>query len=264
MQPGDDGSCGSRAVALRCCRASACAIALACSSPTSNGSVEPILGAEPVQLRITRPPSLNLSLSTDSSFGIISLTATDSTASIAWAPTTVRVLTSRGFDAKILVAPDYCLTDVDPANSFPFRFSWTSCRRIAVVTSSVLSVAQQSRLAELVSGRLESFRIFSSLQGAEYILLIPVGRAATAEAVRRAERFPSVTSAGSMSNEPLCVYDDRVPPPPCPEWTLTIKLLVSEATATGEGVPITAGGWIRVEYVDAEGVTSSIQVAVPQ
>ena len=245
------------------CIGAALLLGVACSTPTGAPAYSQIVATPAAQRSLARDPELALLLSPGALQLRVSLTVPDSTAQLSWTPTSARVETSTGLSREIEIVPVHCLEDIDPANDFPYRFAWTFCDHVAVVTTSVLSSARTRRLAEVLSGVVVDTHVLSGTPGAQYILRVPAGRDATTEAVRRAEMFPEVASAGVLSNEPPCVYSDQVPRPACPEWSFMRSLPVSFSGAGGDTIRVASGGWVRLTYIEVSGTQRVVQITVP-
>jgi hypothetical protein len=198
----------------------------------------------------------------DSAFLIVTVPVPDSTAHVKWTPAVVTITTSAGYQNDFEVVPFACLKP-KAAGSFPFDFEWLTCNQVAVSTSALLSAGEISELEADVDGRVFWSRARTAEPGADYLLFVPVGEQATAEAARRARLHARVTSAGVPSNDPRCVRSDEIPAPPCPTWVLHVQVPYASGAGSKDTVPVVAGGWVRARYVDDHGVPHTAEYQVP-
>lgn len=235
----------------------------ACGLPTDVSNLPPIQGTEPLQLRITHGPEIARHPDPDSALLMVSVTGPDSTPHRKWQPTRIRVSSDRGYDRELLAVPFTCIDLNDSGLPFPYNFTWRSCNHIVVEAPAVLSSQQLDQLAAATTGELVNTHILRTISGASYIFQVPVGRAATIEAARRARLFGFVSSADRLSRDPVCVRSDVLPPPPCPPWFLVVVIPFSYSSMSLDSVPVRSGGWVKATYRDTEGMERVVVYSVP-
>lgn len=249
--------------AIRVISCAICCYSLACGSAVGTQNLLPIQGTSPRQFPVSGDLQIQHHPDPDSAILIFSVTTIDSTPHIEWRPTTLRVESDLGYDSTVLAVPFTCLEPNNSGLSFPFNFTWRSCNRIGVETDSVLSESQVADLKAIVTGRLVESHPFQTVPGAFSIFKVPVGREATAEAVRRAQGFAYVRNAFRISMDPECVRSDILPPPPCPPWFLFVRLPYSRQASPGDSIPVRSGGWVRARYIDVGGSQHVVEYSVP-
>lgn len=239
------------------------AAALACSDGTDPTDLPPIVGNAPEQLAVTGAPTIARYPHPDTAIYFVTIPTVDSAAHRTWRPTRLALSSDRMPPVDYIAVPFACLLPKSNGSAFPFNFEWRTCNHILVQTTSLLDARQLRDMSDALSGRVAWVRLATSSPGAFYMFQVPVGREAVAEAARRALLFSVVVLADGLSNDPECVRSDAVPPPPCPPWHLVARVPYTYGTAVGDTLPVSSGGWIRAQYIDATGTMHQQEVAVP-
>ncbi len=254
------------------CRWLVIAVASAFASLGCKGSeplqFRPIEGTEPRQFDPVGAPEIRHHPDPDSLVLIASVTVADSIPHIQWTATRVRLQSDLGLDTLLTAVPFACLQPEAGSPTFPFNFRWLACNRVGVELDAASS-ARVAVLEQAMTGRLMETHPFQARGGALLVFEVPIGRDATAEAVRRARGFDYVRDAYRISLDPECVRSDVVPRPPCPPWSFVLRIPYAYVGTSPQGqdgglvVPVRPGGWIRLDYRDPDGATHRAQYTVP-
>ena len=212
-----------------------------------------ITGNPPRQVLIKGTPEVRRHPDPDSMVFYVEVVARDSTPHLQWTPATALVETDRGYKEEALLVPYACLRPSDLGMGYPFNYEWMTCNRVGINNNSILSPGQIREIEEAVDGTLVAQFNFRSRPGAAYQFRVPVGQAQVAEAIRRVDQLPYTDETYHVPNAPICVLADVVPPPPCPPWLLAKKYHYTTGAASGDTLPVSPNGWIRVTYTLPDG-----------
>ena len=224
-----------------------------CNSAVSSDSTGAIQPNPPRQFFLTNDPEIFRHSEPDSLQLIFRVTTPDSTPHLQWLPTRLSVETDQGYRTKLLLMPFACLVLEDERPAYPFNFIWYTCDVIGINTRVLLSYENIRAIETVVTGDFVWSFAFQNMPGGQYWFSVPIGREATAEAVRRVSGFEFVDQAYRSLNEPWCVLSDEVPPPPCPPWYLAVAVAFSSSPASTDSLPVSSDGWVRVAYLQPDG-----------
>jgi hypothetical protein len=242
----------------------------ACESPLDPRSHSDPPEGTPRQLYLSDGP--RITVNAEDEWIAIVVTVPDSTPHRGWWPTLAEVETDRGFRETVQLVPFACLTPNHELAryGFPLNFDWWHCDAVGLNNSSLLTEQQIQEIEELIDGQLVLHYPFSTMPGGSYDFVITqVGRNAVRTAVDLVSALsylhwdPPAPFADSPAvfhphAWPICYLDDRVPPPPCPPWTLRKVMAFSSSDDYGRRLPVSPGGWIRVAYTQPDGTELSM------
>lgn len=207
-----------------------------------------IEGNPPRQFLIRGDPLIIRHRNPDSMVYAVKVIARDSTPHLEWTPTTALVETDRGYRKEALLVPYACLQPLDSEIGYPLTTQWLACDAVAINNSTILSHHQVREIEEAVNGKLFLQYNYRTFPGALYFFRVPVGQEQVAEAIRRIDRLPYTDQTEHISHAPECVTSDVLPPPPCDPWFLTKRYHYTTGAASGDTLPVSPNGWIRVTY----------------
>lgn len=253
----------SRSTDRVCLGLALAAVFAACRGATDPVKLPAITGNAALQFSLAGEPSIARSADTDSQLLIVTIPVTDSVAHVLWVPTLVSLSSDETPAREYSAVPFACLRPQQTPLGFPYNFSWNSCNAVGVRTDRTPSPQELSQLASAASGVVVWRKDAASGPGMFLVLRVPTGESAVAEAARRASMFSFVIDATEISDDPICVRSDVVPPPECPPWHLALQVPFSHGMAGGDTIIVAPGGVVRLRYLDALGEEHFASAVIP-